>query len=86
MMNSRIPYKTIVAAKNGDSIAMNSVLQHYSSYIAFLSKRSFYDEYGNRYELVDEEIRQRIEAKLMLQIVCKFDPTKLPDGENLELN
>ena len=37
-----------------------------------------YDEYNNGYEFIDEEIRQRIEAKLMIQIVYKFDPTRMP--------
>ena len=53
-------------------------------YIASYSKRSFYDEYDNRYELVDETIRQRIEAKLILQIVYRFDPTRLPPTDQPE--
>lgn len=48
------------------------------------AKRPFYDEYGNRCDVIDEEIRHQIEAKLMLQIVYKFDPEKLPEGETLQ--
>ena len=77
-MIERIPYETIVAAKSGDSCAMHAVLQHYAAYIAAHSKRTLHDEYGNCYEFIDEDIRQRIEAKLMIQIIYKFDPTKLP--------
>lgn len=80
-MPERIPHSTILAAKAGDSEALQKILRHYSSYIAFFSKRGGFDEYGNHYELVDEEIRQRIEAKLMYQIIYKFDPSRLPDAE-----
>lgn len=77
-MSERIPSSIIVAAKAGDSEALQKILCHYSSYIASVSKRGFFDEYGNRYELVDEDCRQRIEAKLMYQIIYKFDPYKIP--------
>lgn len=77
-MSDRISYDVIVAAKNGDSIAMTAILRHYAPYIAAHSRRRFYDEYNNSYEFIDEEIRQRIEAKLMIQIFYKFDPTRMP--------
>ena len=77
-MFDRVPYDTIVAAKTGDSIAMAAILRHYAPYIAAHSKRRFHDEYNNSYEFIDEEIRQRIEAKLMIQIIYKFDPTRIP--------
>ncbi len=78
MPNALVSYQTILAAKNGSSDAMQHILQHYGAYIASFSKRTFSDEYGNRYEYVDEDIRQRIEAKLMYQIIYYFDPYKLP--------
>ena len=34
------------------------ILRHYAPYIAFCAKRSFYDDYGNCYEIADEDIRQ----------------------------
>lgn len=77
-MSDIISYDVIVAAKSGDSIAMTAILRHYAPYIAAHSKRKFYDEYSNGYEFIDEEIRQRIEAKLMIQIIYKFDPTRMP--------
>lgn len=76
-----IPFDVIVAAKSGDSIAMASILRHYRSYIISFSKRRLFDEYGNRYEIVDEEIRQRIEAKLMHQIIYQFNLTRWPKEE-----
>lgn len=84
-MANEISYTTILAAKAGDAEAMSKILRHYAPYIAVHTKRPFYDEYGNYCELVDEDIRQRIEAKLLYQIINKFDPSKLPNGEVLEL-
>ena len=66
MNANRIPYLTIVAAKSGDSEAMTTILIHFAPYIRRYSKRTFYDEYGNHCEFVDDEIRQRIEVKLMM--------------------
>ena len=83
-MPKPIPYQTILAAKAGDSEAMAAILQHYSRYIIYYSRRTFFDRYGNRYELVDEDIKQRIEAKLIYQIIYKFDPTRLPPGQVLD--
>lgn len=80
-MREAVPYHTILAAKLGDSEAMTAILRHYSHYIKYYSRRTFFDKNGDRYELVDEDIKQRIEAKLMLQIIYKFDPDKLPAGE-----
>lgn len=83
MRSNRIPYLTIVAAKAGDSEAMTAILIHFAPYIRSCSKRTFYDEHSNRYEFVDDEIRQRIEVKLMMGIVYKYDPDQLPPGESL---
>lgn len=77
-----IPYEVIVAAKGGDGEAMNQILHHYEPYIIRCSRRTFYDEYGNRYHVVDEGIKNRIFAKLMYQLIYDFDPFKLPAGES----
>ncbi|HDF3141220.1 TPA: helix-turn-helix domain-containing protein, partial [Clostridioides difficile] len=49
------------------------VLQHFSGYIASLSMRKLYDERGNVYFGVDEDIRERLQAKLM-KAICLFQP------------
>lgn len=78
-----IPYAVIVAAKGGNPDAMCQILRHYDLYINACSRRVLFDEYGNQYTLVDEDIKNRIQAKLMYQIIYDFDPTRLPEGEVL---
>ena len=64
-----VPYPIILAATKGDPEAMKLVVQHFSGYIASLSMRKLYDERGNAYFGVDEDIRQRLQAKLMRAIL-----------------
>lgn len=54
-----VPYPVIVAASKGDPDAMKIVLQHFSGYIASLSMRKLYDE----------DIRERLQARLMRAIL-----------------
>ncbi len=84
MSNDRIPYETILNAQNGCPEAMQQILKHYERYISSYSKRTLYNEYGNAQEIVDYELKQRIEEKLMLGIIYKFDCERLPEGETLE--
>ena len=65
---------------------MNKILQHYAGYICHFSKRQVCDEFGNISYRVDEDIWEQIEAKLMAQIVIKFNCASLPDGETLTDN
>lgn len=73
-----IDYETILAAKHGNAEAMAEVMKHYSPYIRFRSKRSYYDCFGNRKEYVDTDIQDQIESKLMRQIIFKFNIEKTP--------
>lgn len=59
----------VKAASKGDPDAMKIVLQHFSGYIASLSMRKLYDERGNVYYGVDEDIRERLQARLMRAIL-----------------
>lgn len=83
-MDNKISYQTILAAKAGDSIAMEQVLRHYDIYITMCAQRTMTDEYGNHRVAVDMELKGRLQSKLMLQIIYKFDPTRLPEGEAIE--
>ena len=67
--NDKSPFPVIAAAANGDVDAINSVLKTYEGYIACLSTRMLYDEYGNSYLVVDDEMRRRLETKLITKIL-----------------
>lgn len=64
-----VPYPIILAATKGDPEAMKVVVQHFSGFIASLSMRKLYDERGNAYYGVDEDIRERLQAKLMRTVL-----------------
>ena len=64
-----LPFPVIATASNGDVDAINAVLKHYEGYIASLSLRRVYDEDGNGYTIVDEELRRRLETKLIVKIL-----------------
>lgn len=64
-----LPYPVIIAATKGDPEAMKIVVQHYESYIAVLSMRKLRDERGNFYYGIDEDIRDRLRARLMRAVL-----------------
>ena len=67
-----LPYLVIAAAVNGDPDAVNHVVRHYSGYIATLSTRTSYDAQGVLRTQVDEDLRHRLETKLIVAIL-KFE-------------
>lgn len=70
-----LPYSTIEAAATGNVDAINAVLAHFSRYICALSTRTLYDENGVPHLCVDEEMRRRLETKLITKIL-DFDVNK----------
>ena len=64
-----IPLCVIERALEGDIQAINKVLKHYEGYIAKLSIRKMYDEYGSVHYYVDETLRRRLETKLIKTIL-----------------
>ncbi|MEA5058990.1 MAG: helix-turn-helix domain-containing protein [Candidatus Pelethousia sp.] len=64
-----LPYPVILAASKGDPDAMRIVVRHYGSYIASLSLRRLCDERGNKYWGVDEDIKERLQSKLMRAVL-----------------
>ena len=64
-----VPYPIILAATKGEPDAMKVVIQHFRGYITTLSMRKLYDERGNAYYGVDEDIRERLQAKLMRAVL-----------------
>lgn len=64
-----LPYPVIEAASGGDVDAINVVLRHYEPYIAALSTRTLYDDSGMPHLCVDDEMRRRLETKLITKIL-----------------
>ena len=64
-----IPFSDIVAATDGDIETINQIVKHYSGYIAKRSLRTMKDEYGNQHMVVDENLRHRIETRLITKIL-----------------
>ena len=67
-----VPLPVILAAANGDESALAAVLSHYQGYIRFLSMRPMKDDCGNVFLCVDEDMRRRLETKLLYSIVSSF--------------
>ena len=67
-----IPMAVILSAMNGDAIALAAVILHYRGYIHVLATRPLKDDYGNEHLRVDEDMRLRLEAKLIYAIITGF--------------
>mgnify|MGYP001150563565 FL=1 len=65
-----LPFHIIKAASEGDAEAIQAVLKHYESYIAKLSTRKMYDEFGQAHYCVDETLRRRLETKLIAKTLA----------------
>lgn len=87
MRNAPISYEAIVSVTRGDAEAITVVLGHYKNYIAALSTRTLYDENRLPYVRFDDEMRRRLEAKLIARIL-HFDAsrpiTPLPHHQKAE--
>lgn len=64
-----LPYSIIEAAATGNAEAVNIVLNHYKGYIAKLSLVGGKDPDGNTRVYADDELRRRLETKLICKIL-----------------
>lgn len=60
-----VPFPIIMKAREGNVEALNQVLDHYKGYIKTLSTKTVVDEYGQVYYCVDEELKRRLEIRLI---------------------
>ncbi|BDU80860.1 transcriptional regulator [Clostridium perfringens A] len=67
--NNLLPFEIIAKSTKGDAESINQVLDHFSGYIAKMSVRKIYDDFGNIRYTVDEDISKRIENKLVSKIL-----------------
>ena len=68
---SDIPFSIIEKAINEDIEAIDYILAHYRNYIIRLSTRVARDENNNEYMYVDDDMRSRLESKLIYSIIKK---------------
>ena len=68
-----LPFPVISAAANGDTTAMCAILKHYEGYIAKLCTRTLKDDAGNTYSYVDEEMRNRLQVRLITRTLAFQD-------------
>lgn len=73
---TEIPRQVIDGAVGGNAEDLAFILGYFSGYIKKLSTRTLKDEYGNEYLYVDEDMRLRLESKLMKSIVSNFEIRK----------
>lgn len=69
---SDIPFSIIEKAINEDIEAIDYILAHYRNYIIRLSTRVARNENNNEYMYVDDDMRSRLESKLIYSIIKKF--------------
>lgn len=69
--NALLPMNVIEAARAGDPLVLERILQYYDHYISKLCMRTLYDKNGLTYIGVDEYMKPRLQAKLVEAIVDK---------------
>ena len=69
---SDIPFSIIEKAINEDIEAIDYILAHYRNYIIRLSTRVARDENNTDYMYVDDDMRSRLESKLIYSIIKNF--------------
>lgn len=65
-----LPFPTIEAAAHGNTEALCAILQHYDGYINSLCTRTLRDEAGNKYCYVDEEMKHRLQVRLITRTLA----------------
>lgn len=60
-----LSFPVISVAAIGDAEAMCAILKHYEGYIVKLCTRTLKDDAGNSYSYVDEEMRNRLQVRLI---------------------
>lgn len=64
-----ISYDIINVAITNDAEAIYVVLKYYEPYINKLSLVEYYDFYGNKILILDEDIKQMLQTKLFTKIL-----------------
>lgn len=67
-----IPVSVILGAMNAEPDAITYILTYFKNYILCLSTRTITDDYGKECLYLDEDMRTRLEAKLICSIINNF--------------
>ena len=73
METTKIRMNVIQAAKQGDGEAMEKILHHYDPLIHKMASTTQRDSDGHYHTVVDQQLKDRIATKLMLQIFYKYE-------------
>ena len=63
------PFETIREAVTGEVCAINAILRHYNGYILSIASRYSVDPSGKIHTVVDSEMKNRLETKLITRIL-----------------
>ncbi len=67
-----ISYSTLLAAKQGDTEAIESIIEHFRGYITSRSLRTAYRPDGSSYQYVDSDVRHYMETEL-IEAIFRFE-------------
>lgn len=67
--NNLLSFDIIAKSAKSDIESIKEVLRHFSGYIAKMSVKKTYDNFGNVKYIVDQDISKRIENKLVSKIL-----------------
>ena len=84
--DGRIAYKTICAAKGGDTTAIKEILRHYERYIIHFCRRVFYDEHRVPHEVLDENRKKQIESSISTPWFSTMIQNVVPKGRRWRQN
>ena len=62
-------FEMIEAAVSGEACAVNGILQHYEKYVLCLSNRYSFGPSGKIHTVIDPELKNRLETKLINRIL-----------------
>lgn len=70
--NRYISYDTLMAAKQGDITAIESILYRFRGYIIKRSLRMAYRPDGSTYRYIDTDVEHRMESEL-IEAIFRFE-------------
>lgn len=76
---SHVPLETIQAAISGEIEAIQTIVRHYDPYFEKLASKRLFDEDGNMYRMIDEDLKQQLNINLIKTLHRFIIPSELTD-------